>query len=129
MFGRERKIAKQKADIEELMRYTNYTEALASEVYYNNIESLTMDEIKARWDKASDYIMALREYREREMAFQEKIASIPELIAKPNMKSLAKAVLIQQEYIAHIQKNYVSTGLGLRDKTMPQDPNSIFAYD
>ena len=127
MFGREKRIPKQKVDIEELMAFADISEARASELYYECADNFTLDEIKERWTKADVYVTGLREYREREVAFQEKLASIPKLLAKPNMKHLAKAVLIQQEYLAHIQENYVSTGFGLKDKSIPKDPTSIFA--
>lgn len=127
LFGPSKKeLEKREAEITEFVEFTGGHER-AREMYERARDRLTVSEMKERWTAVEEYGEALTEYWDKKEYFDKKLATIPKLLKKPTVKSLAKAVLIQQEYITHIQQRFVTNRLGmLRDKDMPIDPTSIF---
>lgn len=124
MFGSERREAERKATIKaERKEFIEYTgmEKGAVKLYFETSPHLSMRRRKEWWDEGgkTDYnklvsrSTGLAEFFIKKKEFAVKLATIPALLEKPNLKKLAAVIAIQHEYITYMNETHGRSGAGV----------------
>ena len=124
MFGSERREAERKATLKaerkEFIEYTGMKKG-AVKLYFETSPRLSMRERREWWDEGgkTDYnklvsrTNGLVEFFKKKEEFRVKLATIPALLEKPNLKKLAEVIAIQHEYITYLNETHGRSGAGV----------------
>ena len=111
MFFRNKE-KQQASDVRKVMKFTGLEIEAAEDLYYES-DFKDLDHLEERWKESEALKKARREYFEHKLYFAKQLGKIPALLKKPTLKKLAEVVLIQNEYIIHLNTNFGCNGFGM----------------